>query len=251
MKKLAALLLALVMTLSLCTVAFAGDVISQISFSVTPYTLNADNRTQINISSLSENCKVGETQGLKPVIVFYDENKTRLYGYSGNNGLWIGNSGPIDAPMDFSNVGYIMEFFTIIPKNSGDDFNQNVQLSCSVNGNSYTLTKMEASAYELGNDYFEESSLPEEFLAAGFYEWVGDRIEIAMAYEYVEPEEDESTNCNLLPIIGAYLAVKAVGNAVKTAVVMPHIVHAVKWVVPTALAALRFGAMSRAMWHLR
>ena len=46
--------------------------------------------------------------------------------------------------------------------------------------------------------------------------------------------------------VGTIHTVKAVGNAIKTAVVMPCVVHAMKWAVPAALAAL-----CRAVWHLR
>ena len=230
MKRLVALVLALVMTLSLCSVALAEEKVTAVDVAIT-----------LNNGEVPTVEETSGTYEASVYAVFAMKNGSAAPVYCGYNmpGTlegWIDFEG---ESADFETVKANTDYFIWQVLLSGDGYDFSEIASAKVNGTDFTPFDEQGGPYQSNTFSYSNGGGSE-----------GAILNIRQDVSEIDDSDDDS-HFNLLSLIGAYLAVKAVGNAIKTAVVMPYVVHAMKWAAPTALAALRFGAMSRAVWHLR
>ena len=233
MKKLVAFILVLALCLSLCSVtAFAGETIDALN--VTHSELDYKSPETLELNSNNEKVTTGfELHLLNDFDI--------VYGYNSEVG-WISvEEGYIEKnQVDFTKVNKAQWALIF---NTDDTFKSD----------GFTLT--------VNDKAFEERDKTSLLNGKDGY-CIEDSYDHLEIFIWQDISGDDDDGCNLdcetlakgvaiaagitVVTVGTIHTVKAVGKAVKTAVVMPCVVHAMKWAVPAALAAL-----CRAVWHLR
>ena len=247
MKKMVALLLALVMVLSLCTVAFATTTpIEQVELSYHQLTLEELKNLTTKDATYSITNIVASPTGLNDYInsltyFFFNTSNELLFDFYANGGWYdeVNNKVPQNvSDLPFDDVAKVNVSFYVgnTSGNTDNFFTDSTTVSLADGG---TLTK--------GDAY-----MPTDFNQYNVcYEEPYGYSEIAVHITYDVEQEDDDTHCNLLPLIGLYWTAKYVCGLVKEASTMPYLAPIVKLAVPTAAAMLCLKAISHAVWHLR